>query len=535
MRPTEAQLAGEEQLSGEQKDAIVREAAAQRADRCAKAKQIVASKKSAALGVKPKLTPKPSATSVSPSAKIPTRGAPVDGTTKGAPGGKAVSAAARKPTSGTVSKKPATGTAAKSSVAGAAAATKKPNAAAAAKKPATAKKPVAASRLSPEEEQASREAQLRAEEEERERQRELRWAEREAEREAVQAEIIAEERRVRAREQQQRAAAAALAKTQARLREAAFDGELDDVRRVVNGWVEECFGASLIGAKLDCADANGHTPLSEAACGGQLEVVQLLLDHGANVNSQNTQGRTPLWRAVFQDKREVVAALLARGADPTIAAEGAETPLMVAPTDGMRNLLREWLDNPERTQAAAAQRAAETEGQWVPPPPDPADAPMGEAGYFLQIGIQRLADALDAIGRDSDRYTLIVDLAERAATYLKYRDVNLAMVYKPGDCEVRQSCCVIGDASIGVRTSRPRHRNEPPSLGSPQVKTLRRLLLGALRYGKPFVLDFLTLELNESSLNELLEPIFPGLLPLLVSREVRNARHRSATPPADSG
>jgi len=57
--------------------------------------------------------------------------------------------------------------------------------------------------------------------------------------------------------------------------------------------------------------------------------------------------------------------------------------------------------------------------------------------HSLQIGIQRLADALDSVGRDSDRYTLIVDLGGNAATYLKYRDVNMAMAYKPGDCEVR--------------------------------------------------------------------------------------------------
>jgi len=41
------------------------------------------------------------------------------------------------------------------------------------------------------------------------------------------------------------------------------------------GWVEDCFGTTLIGAKLDCEDANKHTPLSEAACGGQLEVKKM--------------------------------------------------------------------------------------------------------------------------------------------------------------------------------------------------------------------------------------------------------------------
>jgi len=60
-------------------------------------------------------------------------------------------------------------------------------------------------------------------------------------------------------------------RSQARLLEAAFDNELEQVQQTVSEWVEECF-SPLIGAKLDCTDANEHTPLSEAACGGALEV-----------------------------------------------------------------------------------------------------------------------------------------------------------------------------------------------------------------------------------------------------------------------
>ena len=60
-------------------------------------------------------------------------------------------------------------------------------------------------------------------------------------------------------------------RSQARLLEAAFDNELEPVQQMVSAWVEECF-SPLIGAKLDCTDANEHTPLSEAACGGALEV-----------------------------------------------------------------------------------------------------------------------------------------------------------------------------------------------------------------------------------------------------------------------
>ena len=38
----------------------------------------------------------------------------------------------------------------------------------------------------------------------------------------------------------------------------------------------------------------------------------------------------------------------------------------------------------ERTEELKAKRAAALEDQWVPPPPDPRDAPVGEAGCALR-------------------------------------------------------------------------------------------------------------------------------------------------------
>ena len=192
--------------------------------------------------------------------------------------------------------------------------------------------------------------------------RERRWAESEVQRQEIQNQIVEEERRVRKREEERRKKLAAEKKKQARhtalhpfvhhpllipltrlvttpyisstplqalLLEAAFDNEQEDVQQMITAWVEECF-SPLIGAKLDCLDANEHTPLSEAACGGALEVCTLLLKHGANVNTQNHQGRTPLWRAAFMDKQECVKLLLEAGADPRITSSDQQTPLQAA-------------------------------------------------------------------------------------------------------------------------------------------------------------------------------------------------------------
>jgi len=345
--------------------------------------------------------------------------------------------------------------------------------------------------------EAERVRKIEEEEAERVAAREKEWQLRQEQRQEIEQEIIAEERRVREKERKKKEKTAAEKKKQTAFLEAAFDGELEAVQKQVKAWVDECFGAELIGAKIDCMDAHKHTPLSEAACGGQVEIVRLLLRHGGDANTQNEQGRTPLWRAAFMDKRDVVALLLEQGGDPRIASDSNEVPEMVAPTAEMKELLREASGTPEAVAALEAKIAARAEAlseQWIPPPPDPSDAPIGEAGYCLQLGIQRLADALDSIGRDSDRYSLIVDLGEKASLFLKYRDVNLALAYRPADVE---------------------------------PETLRKLILGALRFGKPFVLDMLSLETDEHSLSALLDPVMPGLLKLLLSKEILKEEHYS--------
>ena len=62
-----------------------------------------------------------------------------------------------------------------------------------------------------------------------------------------------------------------------------------------------------------------------------------------------------------------------------------------------------------------------------------------------------------------------------------------------------------------------------PDDADPEV--LRKLLLGALRFGKPFVVDMLSLELSRESLSDLFDPIQPGLLELLLSKAILREEH----------
>ena len=75
---------------------------------------------------------------------------------------------------------------------------------------------------------------------------------------------------------------------------------------------------------------------------------------------------------------------------------------MVAPSVETKEMLKAW-DVAETDRLIEEWQAAQA-GQWVPPPPDPADQEVGEAGYSLQIALTRLADALDSVCNDSDRY-----------------------------------------------------------------------------------------------------------------------------------
>lgn len=77
---------------------------------------------------------------------------------------------------------------------------------------------------------------------------------------------------------------------------------------------------------VDIADDDGNTPLSDAACYGELEIAKELLSRGAHPDVRNSLGRTPLWRACYNGHLELVTLLLEHGADKSIPASGGEEP-----------------------------------------------------------------------------------------------------------------------------------------------------------------------------------------------------------------
>lgn len=85
------------------------------------------------------------------------------------------------------------------------------------------------------------------------------------------------------------------------------------------------------------------TPLRSAASQGHLRCLQLLLAHGAEVDSLDVKAQTPLFTAVAGKHLDCVLALLKAGADPNGSPYNNCSPVLTAAREGDADILRELL------------------------------------------------------------------------------------------------------------------------------------------------------------------------------------------------
>jgi ankyrin repeat protein len=99
-----------------------------------------------------------------------------------------------------------------------------------------------------------------------------------------------------------------------------FDGDRMNplLRAAAGGWIAGCRTLLDRGAKVNVADERGNSPLCHAimvrGSDGSV-IVELLLDHGADVNGEDCGWQIPLIRAAFAGRADMVEILLRRGAN----------------------------------------------------------------------------------------------------------------------------------------------------------------------------------------------------------------------------
>ncbi|MEJ2085110.1 MAG: ankyrin repeat domain-containing protein [Acidobacteriota bacterium] len=141
------------------------------------------------------------------------------------------------------------------------------------------------------------------------------------------------------------------------LMEAAFNGDLAAVRDLVSAGADFHAGdadrrtalmwAAFNGhtevvaflldkdAALDAKDSNGRTALMYASSGPFTETVELQLKEGSEVNLQGTlEGFTALMTAAAEGQLEVVRVLLENGADPKLMDKDGDTAMTFARQNG---------------------------------------------------------------------------------------------------------------------------------------------------------------------------------------------------------
>lgn len=92
-------------------------------------------------------------------------------------------------------------------------------------------------------------------------------------------------------------------------------------------------------------DLDGETALFQAVKNGHKEVVEMLINAGADIDKQDTYGNTALLQAAYKGYKEIVELLLEKGADVNIKSNGSDTALLMAVQEDYSDIIDLLLKN----------------------------------------------------------------------------------------------------------------------------------------------------------------------------------------------
>ena len=137
------------------------------------------------------------------------------------------------------------------------------------------------------------------------------------------------------------------------------------------------------GGNSNAATSDGETPLMIAARTGIVSAVSVLLAHGANPNAVEQQrGQTALMWAAGEGHAEVIEALIQRGADVGARSTQGWTSILFAARNGRRDALRVLLDAGANVNDALARPARQGRGSAAAP----ATETSGASALLLAVG-----------------------------------------------------------------------------------------------------------------------------------------------------
>ncbi|KAL1632792.1 hypothetical protein SLS56_003282 [Neofusicoccum ribis] len=137
--------------------------------------------------------------------------------------------------------------------------------------------------------------------------------------------------------------------------QALLDHGVDIEEKAPDGWGALSFATSVSsyesvvyllsrGAKTSTASSSGWTPLHIAA-DKSLQITEVLLDHGADVEAKSADGKNALCCAVKAERLDIVEYLLKRGADLASTCNEGLTSLHTATTRGYHDIVKCLVDH----------------------------------------------------------------------------------------------------------------------------------------------------------------------------------------------